>query len=260
MISKTMNSDLFGTYSRLNNRFNAFIKIAQLEPAITSSTLLATDRQISFLNSSNFLTNSSIPLDYSAYQKVLTLNFKTFAKSNLDGYRPNNSFLNDNNNRQTSVNFFLNDSKQNSIFFKNIKFYFDYLSKINNDSDKKKINQPFLKTLNAKFIKNNLKFFNDYALINKLNFDADLHFSQKTQSLFFNFNNTNISNKNFDLTSPNQLILFPDRNIRSLATLKNNSVNPVYNQKLNSVLSEYSTSTEKFELNPYFFYKINFTN
>jgi heme/copper-type cytochrome/quinol oxidase subunit 2 len=61
------------------------------------------------------------------------------------------------------------------------------------------------------------------------------------------------------LFSSNQSFTFADKTIRSLVNLKSNSSDYVFNATLNDVLSSYSHTSDKFELNPYFFYKMNFS-
>jgi hypothetical protein len=71
LFTKSNNNDLFNSYSYFNNKFNNFAKIVQLEPAVLDSSAFNTKRQISFLNSSNFLANSGFFLDANAVKKLI---------------------------------------------------------------------------------------------------------------------------------------------------------------------------------------------
>jgi len=260
ILSKTNNSDLFSSYSKFNSKFHTFSKFIDSDSNLNDATTFATKRQINFLNSSNFINNSSLFLDVNSLNKIIKLNFKSNA---ILDKNQNLTFLNVKKNKNffNSIDlFFINNNLSNSlstsVLFQNTKFYFDFVSQINNDSDKKKIMYIPFKILNSKFSKNAQPLFH-YNLTNRLNFNGDFFFSKNKQNLFAQINNNNNFNKNFDLSSSNQSFLFANRNIRSLANLKTNLSNPSYTSNLNTILEQYSSSTSKFELNPYFFYKSN---
>jgi len=251
--SKTNNTDLFSSYSKFNSKFYTFSKFANSETDVNDFPVLSGKRQFSFLSATNLINNPTLSLDVSAFKKLIKLNFK----SNISSRKNFSAFFEAKtlkNQSDFSDTFSLNN---NFFFFQNSKNYFDYLLQINNDSDKKKIQYPFLKLLNSRFFKNSTNRLNSYEFTNKLNFDSDFFFSNVNQNSFFNFLNENKFNKNFDVSSSNQSFLFANRNIRSLTNLKANNTNLAYSTDLNNVLSQYSSLSSKFELNPYFFYKLN---
>lgn len=261
IISKNNSSDLFLSFSKFNSKFNLFSKFAENDNTFFDSSNLGTKRQISFLSSSTVAHNSSFSLDSNSLKKIIRTNFKSNAELEKNFNTLSFDFNKNKNIFSSSDLFTLNNyfllQNFSSVFFQNIKSYFDLTAEINNDSDKKKIIYTPLKTFNEKFSKNLSTNFNSYSLLNKLNFNEDYFFTKINQNSYFNFLNKNKFNKNFDLSSSNQSFLFPNRNLRSLSNLKSNSLNLVFNSDLNTTLSNYNQSSSKFELNPYFFYRMN---
>lgn len=262
ILSKLRDSDLYLTNDKLSSKFHTFAKLSELDHSLCDSFTLGSKKQISFANSSNLVHNSSLSLDPIAVKKLIKLNLKSNTSLKNDFF---SSFLNFNKNKNAHSfsdifvfnNFFsfLNDK---SIFFQNSNFYIDFLTKINNDSDKKKIIYTPFKLMNNDFTKNTRSSLNSYSLVNKLNFSEDLFLDKINQNTFFSFLNKNYFNKNFDLSSSNQSILFTNRNIRSLVNSKPNTLNCAFDANINNTLSDYVNSFKKFELNSSFFYKLNF--
>lgn len=258
ILSKTNNSDLYSSFDSFNSKFHNFSKLAELDYSLQDSFVFNSKKQINFLNSSNLIHNTSLTLDHVSIKKLVKLNLKSNMSSNNETFSLISNF-NKNKDESTLLdNFVINSLLLNSdvLFFQNSKNYFDLLMKINNDTDKKQTIYPFFKLMNRKMSKNftDLNLFNH---VNQLNFNEDFIFNKNSQNSFFSFFNKNDLNKTFDLSSTNQLFLFADRSNRSLANFKSNNINRSLNSDLNSILSTYTSSTSKFELNPYFFYKLN---
>lgn len=260
VLSKTNNSDLYSSFSKFNSKFHTFSKLSELDYTLQDSFTLSTKKQIDFLSSSNLIHNTSLSLDHLSIKKLLLLNLKSSTLLNKKSFSFSSNFNKFNNLDNLSDSFILNNfskTSSNSLtFFQNSSNYFDFFKKINNDSDKKKITYSFFKLMNSNFTKNSSEL-GSFNFLNQLNFNEDLVFNKITQNSFFSFSNKNDFNKNFELSSPNQLFLFANRNTRSLANLKTNVLNNSLNTNLNAILSNYYSSTSKFELNPYFFYKLN---
>jgi hypothetical protein len=140
-------------------------------------------------------------------------------------------------------------------FFNKSLLYPNYLSLINDDSDKKKINFPIYKIFNTKLNKNN--FYNSNSL-NKLNEINDLYLFDNNSETKNNFFNEQISYKTSTAFSPNQTVALSERYIRN--SVKNSPALPHYNHNLNlNSLNDYiSISNNNLSFNNYNF--LNFSN
>jgi len=191
ILSKTNNADLYSSYSKFNSKFQTFAKLASYDNSIYESASLGTRRQTSFLNSLNLSHNSALSLDSISLKKIIKYNFKSSISSQKDNVT---SFFNLKNNKNLFSSYdsliFKNSSiflNNNSILLHNTKTFFDLFSKINNDSDKKKLNYSFFKLLNSTFAKKSITQLNTYDFINKLNFEEDFFFQIQIKILFLIF-------------------------------------------------------------------------
>jgi hypothetical protein len=197
----------YNSYNYFNTKYKMFTNFVEQEENFANSFNYGIRRQ------HNFLINQTQYSEATSFNYYSILKFLKFNTNTQISYVNKNLYSNLNffNLFKTSdlpnyyfLLFFDDKTNVKLNFIKNI-FFEDNKLLLNNDSDKKKLHNPLLKT---RLINRNL-FFNNQLFKKNFNFD---HYS--TFSYFQNFNNVNKIYKNFDNFSSNQTILTNSKFIR----------------------------------------------
>jgi hypothetical protein len=194
--------------------------------------------------------------------KFISFNFKNSQshKSNFSSY--NQNFF----KKNTNINLSNDTLRLNNVFksfFNSYELnsltksllYPNFLSLINDDSDKKKLDFPIYKLFNNKF--NNNNFYNLKSL-NKMNYDSDLHLIDRTEEVTSTFFNDQITYKNLSAFSSNQSVSLPERYVRNFIKTSPTSSHYNYNLNLNNVNEYVNISNNNSSLSSFNF--LTFSN
>jgi len=174
MFSKTYTSNLVYLPNNYSQKYKTLSSLYINDTLFTDSYSYGLKRQHNFLSSQALINNQSTFFNLNSVNKFVNFNFKNNLsyKTNLNNLLNLNYFKKINNLNVNSSFFnlsnvfnkmYLNDF---SINLNNSLIYSNFISNINDNSDKPKINYPFNKLFNSKLKKNN--FFN-FNIINQLN-------------------------------------------------------------------------------------------
>ena len=264
MFSKTYTSDLFFVNDKFSFKYKNLTGLYLNNNNFVDSYLYGTKRQHNFLPSISIFSNQSTFLNNPSVEKLITFNFQ----NNFSNYKINSNFLNLNYFSKNNLNFNLNLLKINNFFFKNSagvdKFFFsnfifynNYLNKINDNTDKKKLFYPIFKLFNANFKKNYFFQYNNFVFTTD---NDDLKLFKKSNEINNFFNNSGVTFKKFTLSSPNQSIALGNKNIRNFVQTPSNLTNLNFSKNLNPIVDYFFLSKNKFDLNNFLFFNLNNLN
>ncbi len=236
MFSKTYTSNLIFVPNDFSNKYKNFSTLYINDSLYSDSYLYGIKRQHNFLSSNALLNNQSTFLNLSSVNKFINFNFKNKIDNlnklsnnyNFTYFKKiNNSSLNSNSNHIISI--FNNSSFNDNLFFlNNSLFYSNFISLINDNSDKNKLTYPIFKLFNDKLKKNDLYNFNSVNQINNAHDLSLIELNNEDNNFFFN---NNVSYKNSSVFSSNQSIAVSNRYIRNF--LNNSPYASNYNYSLN---------------------------
>lgn len=235
MFSKTYTSNLSFVPNNYSQKFKMFSSLYFNDSSFTDSYLYGTKRQHNYLSSNSLLNNQSTFLNMNSINKFVNFNFQTnFSTQTFDTYYSNNfltktQFYNSAYDLNRISNIIKTTNPDYNLFSltKTIS-YPNLISLVNDDSDKKKINNPLYKLFNNKLNKNDLINFNN---LNKLKILTEVFVIDSNNELNNSLFNTDITYKNLTLFSPNQNVSLADRYIRNFA--QNNPSISHFNYSLN---------------------------
>jgi hypothetical protein len=225
MFSKIYNSDLYFQNSYFLTKYKKINSYLASDDYFFNASALSTKRQHNFLSSKTFINKNLTYLDVSSLRKLVNYNFK----NNLIDSKDRNFYIHNLNSASAKSNY-TNDSTLYSFFVKNTPFtfflknnktfsYAEFLNRLNNDSDKKMIPNAFVSFFNKK----NNHFFNSTApLINKTKLNSESFIFNNVNENSKEFLNKTVNIKKFDMSSSNQAVLLPNRNVRNFITVKPN--------------------------------------
>ena len=257
MFSKTHSSDLFFSSNNFSNKYKLLSALYIDENLFLDSFSYGLRRQHNFLSSKTLINSNTALLDLNSVNRLVNFNFKSnISKASLG----NSSFF---STPSLSSNQIF-DNKFDSLFrknfmsqqlasFTNFSTYFDFINKINADSDKKKTPYSLFKLFNKKLIKSD---YLSKQYLFKANSDLDSVLLKDTNEVFSSFFNNNQTSKKFQLRSPNQSISTADRNLRNNSNLKFNVSNLNHSTDLNTTASYANLLNNKFELSNSLFFDL----
>ncbi len=237
MFSKTYTSNLVYLPNSYSQKYKALSSLYINDTLFTDSYSYGLKRQHNFLSSQALINNQSTFFNLNSVNKFVNFNFKNNLsyKTNLNNLLNLNYFKKINNLSVNSSFFNLSNVFNKmylsdfSINLNNSLFYSNFISNINDNSDKPKINYPFNKLFNSKLKKNNFFNFNSINQLNNNSNDSSLlDFNSENSNYFFNFNS---SYKLMSTFSNNQSILSNGRFIRNF--MNNSAQSSHYNYSLN---------------------------
>jgi heme/copper-type cytochrome/quinol oxidase subunit 2 len=236
MFSKTYTSNLSFVPNNYSQKFKTLSNLYINDSSFTDSYLYGLKRQHNYLSSNALLNNQSTFVNMNSINKFINFNFQNnLSNSSFSNYYDNNFFKKLDNSSSSSQslrlsNLINNINAPSPIHSLNKTIlYPNYLSLINDDSDKKKTNYPIYKLFNNKLNKNNFYNFNN---LNKLNLLDETSIIDSNNELKNSLFNEQLTYKNLSLFSSNQSVALPDRHIRNF--VQNNSSLPHLNYSLNS--------------------------
>jgi len=238
MFSKFYNSNLYFSDSKFLNKYKRINSYLSSDDVFYNSINFNTKRQHNFLSAKTLINKNLTNFDISSLKKLINYNFKT---NLLLGKDRNLYFKNFNNFSSLAQN--TNDNVSQYVTFSKTKFfnfdvkknktfsYYELIRKLNNNSDKKKIVNPNLSLLTKKG-KKDLSV--DLESINKIRLNDEtlvfLNFTENDEE----FINKPIDLKKFEMSSPNQSVLLPNRNIRNFSSIKPNQPSLNFLNSINS--------------------------
>jgi len=241
MFSKTYTSNLVYLPNNYSQKYKTLSSLYINDTLFTDSYSYGLKRQHNFLSSQALINNQSTFFNLNSVNKFVNFNFKNNLsyKTNLNNLLNLNYFKKINNLNVNSSFFnlsnvfnkmYLNDF---SINLNNSLIYSNFISNINDNSDKPKINYPFNKLFNSKLKKNNFFNFNSINQLNNSSNDSSLlDFNSENSNYFFN---SNSSYKLMSTFSNNQSILSNGRFIRNFMNSSAQSSSYNYSLNLNTV-------------------------
>ena len=254
MFSKTYTSNLVHVPTNYSNKYKSFSNLYVNDNLFTDSYLYGLKRQHNFLSSSSLFNNQYTFLNLNSVNKFINFNFRNNINSANKVNNFNSTFfkkssnLNLNNTSLKLMSIFnKTHNNQSLIFLNNSAVYSNFLSTINDNSDKTKINYPLYKLFNSKLKKNNFYNFDNINKLNNVSDNIILDSNNEIKNYFFNQNN---SYKTLSVFSSNQSISLSNRYIRNFV-------------QNSSSLSNYNYSTNLNTLNDYLQYadnSLNFNN
>ncbi len=240
MFSKTYTSNLVLPVNNFSNKYKTFSKLYVNDNLFLDSYLYGMKRQHNFLSSNSILNNQSTFINLKSVNKLINFNFNNQIKlanslnnsSNFNFFKKNSLNL----NKFSYINFQYESDKflfnSNLINLKNFINYPSTVSSINDNSDKKKINNPIVKLLNSKLLDLNFNNQKNTSLINTFSENSLITKNSETFNLF---NNNSISFKNLSTSSSNQSLSPSSRFIRTNVTLAPSTAQYNYSLNLNSI-------------------------
>lgn len=258
MFSKIYTSNLSYIPNNFSFKYKSLSSLFINDSNITDSYLYGLKRQHNFLSSNSLLNNQSTFLNSKSFNKIINFNFKnnTKLKQNSLNYNFKNFFkksltLDTNTSNTMVINLFKNTEPASElIFFKNSLIYSNFVSSINDNSDKIKFNYPIYKFFN---VKNKTNHFYNYNNINQLNTDSDLILLDSNNSLSNSFFNYNVSYKTINLFSNNQSIPLSNRYLRNFLNTSLSDSNYNYSLNLNTLNDYLINYNSSFGFNNNFF-------
>jgi len=243
MFSKTYTSNLIFIPNNYSSKYKNISNLYINDSLFTDSYLYGLKRQHNFLSNNAILNNQTTFLNLNSVNKFINFNFKNnLDYSNKFNNSQNSSFFKKNQNTSISnsslrVNNLFNKIYSNNDlnFLNNSLSYSNFISSINDNSDKKKIFYPIYKLFNSKLKK---KSFYNLTNVNQLNSYNDISLLESnTEFKTYLFNN-NISYKNSSVFSTNQSVPLNSRYVRNF--IQNSSSVSNYNYSLNlNTLNDY---------------------
>lgn len=260
MFSKTHSSDLFFSSNNFSNKYKLLSALYIDENLFLDSFSYGLRRQHNFLSSKTLINSNTALLDLNSVNRLIDFNFKSnISKASLG----NSSFFSTPalSSNQIFDNKFDNLFRKNFMSqqlasFTNFSTYFDFINKINADSDKKKTPYSLFKLFNKKLAKS--EYLSKQYLF-KANSDLDSILLKDTNEVFSSFFNSNQTSKKFQLRSPNQSVSTADRNLRNNSNLKFNVSNLNHSTDLNTTASYANLLNNKFELSNSLFFDLTNT-
>lgn len=264
MFSKTYTSNLVHVPTNYSNKYKNFSNLYVNDNVFTDSYLYGLKRQHNFLSSTALFNNQSTFLNLNSVNKFVNFNFKANVDYSSKSNNVNSSFfkkssnLNLNNSALKINTLFSNLHNDNSLAFLNNSLnYSNFISTINDNSDKTKINYPLYKLFNVKLKKHD---FYNFENINKLNNFSDnvlLDSNNETKNYFFNQNSSYKTSSTF---SPNQSIPLSNRYIRNFVQNSSSLSNYNYSTNLNTINDYLQTANSSSGFNNNFFFNSSNTN
>jgi hypothetical protein len=260
MFSKTYTSNLVFVPNTFSSKYKNFSNLYINDTLFTDSYLYGLKRQHNFLSSTNLLNNQSTFLNLNSVNKFINFNFKnqTVVSDKSSNYT-NSSFFKKNNNSDLNSfslrlnNVFNNESMNNDLFYLNNSIsYSNFISSINDDTDKAKLAQPIYKLFNKKLLKKN-DFYN-FSNINQLNSYNDLSIIDSNNEAGNHFFNNSISYKTTSVFSPNQSVSLGNRFVRNFVKNSSSTSNLNYSLNLNTINDYLDSSNKGFGFNNNFFF------
>lgn len=244
MFSKAYTTNLVTPTNSFSNKYKNFSKLYINDNMFLDSYLYGMKRQHNFLSSNAILNNQSTFLNLKSANKLINFNFNNKLKLNSSLNNNTNSYFFEKtktfNNEINFLNFekitdkFIKKDNSNSL--KNFLNYSNLVSSLNDNSDKKKINQPIYKLFNDKLTNsNNLNNLNNLNLINSETDNTVISKNNEIGNFFFN---NSVSYKNVSTASSNQSPSPSERFIRNGVSLSPSTSQYNYSLNLNS-LEEY---------------------
>ncbi len=257
MFSKTYTSNLSFIPNNYSQKFKFFSNLYLNDNSFMDSQAYGFKRQHNFLSTSSLLNNQSTFLNMNSLNKFINFNFKNseFHKNSSSSY--NQNFFKKNNNITLS-----NDSLHLSNLFKSLHssyelnslnkslLYPNFISLINDDSDKKKLNFPMYKLFNNKLGNNS---FHNLNSLNKVNDLSDLYLLDKIEEVTSTFFNDQITYKNLSAFSSNQSVSLAERYVRNSIKTSPSTSHYNYTLNLNNVNEYINISNNNSSLNNYNF-------
>lgn len=264
MFSKVYTSDLFFINSNFSYKYKYLSNLYLSNNNFSDSYLYGTKRQHNFLSSFSYFSNQFTFLNNPSVRKLFSFNFQ----NNFFSLNNNSNFLNLNyfykNNLNLNINLIniigyidKNKTLTEQFSLSNFIFYNNFLNKINDNTDKKKLIYPIQKLFNLNFKKNYFFEKNNFSNYTKI---SDLFFFKNSNEVNNFFNNKNLTFKTTSLFSSNQSISLGNKNIRNFVNLPINSSNLNYSLNLNTVVDYLSLTKNKFDLNNFLFFNLNNLN
>lgn len=257
MFSKTFTSNLVFASNNFSNKYKIFSNLYINDNLFTDSYLYGLKRQHNFLSTNSILNNHATFLDLNSVKKIINFNFQ----NNYDSLRTNqiqfyNFFKKQNissfDNKSLRINYLFNMffKSSNTQSLAKMSEYNKFISLINDNSDKKKLNYPIVKLFNKRFKKAN---FYNLVNLNKLNLTNDTVLIKKNNELENMLNNISINYKTAMVFSPNQSISLGNRYVRNFINSSPNLSNYNYSLNLNSINNYMLSANKQFGLNSFFF-------
>ncbi len=240
MFSKIYTTNLTFVPNNYSAKYKTFSNLYINDSLLLDSYLYGLKRQTNFVSSKALLNNQSTFLNLTSVNKFINFNVKNnLTVGNTSKLSYNNAFFNKTNNNLIKIDELRLNSYFNSKLINNLISYSNFISNINDDSDKNKIHYPIYKLFNKKLQKNYFYNFNNNNYINNNNNDLILVDNNSEIKNFF-FNNNN-SYKNLTLFSQNQSIALSNRYVRNF--VKNSPAISHLNYSLNlNTLNNYLDS------------------
>lgn len=240
MFSKTYTSNLTFVPNNYSSKYKNFSNLYINDSLFADSYLYGLKRQHNFLSSTSILNNQSTFLNMSSVNKFINFNFKNstniFNKSNLLNNNALFKKYNNANNQSFNsylINTFNNTHLNDNLFFLNNSLsYSNFISSINDDSDKPKLNYPIYKLFNNKLKKNN---YYNFSNLNQLNSYSDISIvdsNNENNNFFLNISKTY---KNSLIFAQNQSVPFSSRFIRNFVKNSHSTANYNYSTNLNTI-------------------------
>ena len=263
MFSKIYTTNLTFIPNSYSSKYKTFSNLFTNESIFSDSYLYGLKRQQNFLTSNAILNNQKTFLNLNSVNKLNSFNFKNNVNTSFNNNFKNSSFKQYTNSNLTSFvininNFFLKYYFNNNLnIFSNSILYSNFISNINNDSDRYKINYPLYKMFNLKLKNNNFENFKNLNKLNNFNDLTTLDLNTELKSLFSNdFNNFKITSA----FSSNQSISVTNRYIKNFSSNSSSLTNYNHSLDLNTLNNYISTNNQNLGLNNNFFYNSFNTN
>jgi len=265
MFSKTYTSNLTHVPNDFSNKYKALTSLYINDSSFYDSYLYGLKRQHNFLSSNALLNNQATFLDLNSVNKFINFNFKNNLKINsgiTQNYKPS-LFKKYSNEELTSASLYLSyllhvTSPQHEKSSLNTTLsYADYISSINDNTDKPKSHYPMYTFFHPKHKRYK---FNNFNNVNKLNFSNDLNLIDFTNEVRNNIFDGDLSFKDVSSSSSNQSVSISNRYIRNFVKNSPSLPNLNYSMNLNSINDYLNTSKTTLGLNNNFLNDLNNSN
>ena len=206
---------------------------------VYDSYLYGLKKQHNFLSNFSIFNNQNTFFNLNSINKFYLYNFN-YDKSNNNLFTNNNFFSFKNifeDNKKINIFLFFDKLQFNTLSdlndFKNFFLFSNFLKVINNNSDKKRINN----VLNINFnnlLKGNISI-NNFSNINVLNNALEINYLKKNTEIDNLFLNNNNFYRIFSIFSNNQNVLTSNKNIRTFLSIKPQHTLINYSLELNNI-------------------------
>jgi hypothetical protein len=260
MFSKTYTNNLVFTPNEFSAKYKLVSQMYLNKNQYVDSANYGLKRQHGFLTNLSLFNNNLTFLNLKNADKLIEINFQKSPTAPYSVNSRNSQFFLSKANNSVIANSPLNfatylDNNCSSIemtAFKNLNTYSNVLTVFNDDSDVKKINNPFVKLFNNEpFTQNNLIAYKD---VNQLNSDNDLTIFADNDTNKFFFENNATTHKNYLLFSNNQTVATANKNIRNFLNTSPQNLNLNYSTEINTINHLFSSTIKGFNNNNLFFY------